>query len=193
MKLINEKPFRTHENDIKCVVENDTNLFSIEYSNDGNVLVAMHDLDESNIRYDDEFKMRMVISRIEHEDLFNAFQSLYNNLKEEHKRYEKSLGKETTVDRQVTIYSHDVEAEVANSLTITLGRNLLLLSFKSQKPKAGYRKEIFSSVYIPLTLNRTWSETGVFEEFYESLKTLIDENTKNKKPLTFTPKKKEEE
>ncbi|MBR4830518.1 MAG: hypothetical protein IKZ96_01975 [Bacilli bacterium] len=185
---------KEHNNEIKqtpeCVIRDGLNEVTFKYGNDNDLYIVMDYCDKYDenkekkreIEYDGEFSLKLEVGSIEYPDLYSLFVSLFNNLKADRMRY-GSVEKDS-----IEVYSNQASAEVANYIVISCSPKSVVLDFKTQKPRPGYVSDINSSFYIPIKLNRTWSTTNIFEEFFKQLPEIIAlENSKTKPNTGETP------
>lgn len=188
MKMTSGKTYCEDENNTCCTIRDGKNVLTVKHGNDNDLYVTMdyYDKDDENpdknIKFDDEFTMKMSIPRIIYPDLYKSFAKLFQSLQDHNHRIYGSQEED-----EVIVYSNNVGADAANYLIIRCIPGLVELIFKTQKPKYG-EKDINSSVHIPIRLFRTWSTTNLFEEFFKELPEVIRlENERTKQKSEYKP------
>ena len=183
MKLTNQADYK---NRIESIIQDGNNVLTFRIGNDNDLYVVMDyyskedekDTDEEKekkvIQYGEEFTLSIVVPKSGYPDLYGLLVELFENIKADRIKHGAK------VINTVTVYSHETESEVANYLEIIRDDEQIELSFNTQEQKPGYRSDYNSSVYIPIRLYRTWSDSNMFEEFFKKLPNVINlENDQN--------------
>ena len=170
---------KDYKGQVECVIQEGNTLLTIGHEGDNDLFLSMdyydkedekdtkEDRKKKEIRYDGSFSLKMGITKITEPFLYGLFQELFNDLKKESEKYGLK------VYDKVEVYSDETEAVVANVLDIKCTPGLIELVFRNQPSKRGYKKDISTSVHIPISLHRTESTTNIFEKFFSKLPDVI--------------------
>lgn len=189
MKCCNEMTYHSSSGDeTKCVLYSDEKPYamSVEISNMYDFDISIENLGEKEVKFNVDCQMDISINKNDNPKVYEVFEDLFFDLKD---MYIK-LGNK--IDNHVNVISHRaLYGRCANEIDFYLDEenNCIKIVFSKKKPeenKFGRESmdEIGSSVYIPITLQRTGFITNIFEAMFKKLKVAIDEETKDVPPMT---------
>lgn len=170
---------KDYKGQVECVIQDGNTLLTIGHEGDNDLFLSMdyydkeeeidteEDREKKEIRYDGLFSLKMGIVKTSEPFLYSLFLKLFSDLKTENEKYGLK------VHDKVEIYSDETEAMVANVLDIRSTQGLIELVFRNQPSRRGYKKDISTSVHIPISLHRTETTTNIFEKFFSELPDVI--------------------